>query len=56
MSRKYNVFIKAAVVVADTEEQAKELADELLQELAGSNDGSELLANADPFLTEGDMP
>lgn len=47
---RYEVHIKVGFVVANSEEEAKEKALKKLEDYAGSNDGSELLANARPIL------
>ena len=45
---RYAVHIFVGFVKADTEEEAMAKATKRLEDLAGSNDGSELLANARP--------
>ena len=49
---KFNVHIFVFDLEAESEAEAKSLAHEYLYELAGSNDGSEVLANARPILTQ----
>lgn len=50
MCQKYRVNINVGDVVADSQEEAEQKARELLYNLAESNDGSEVLANAKPEL------
>lgn len=47
---EYKVTIEVGVVVADSHEAAMKEAEDLLCDLAGSNDGSEIFANAVPVL------
>lgn len=47
---KYNLLIEVGAIEAETPAEAKEKARSLLEGYAESNDGSELLANAEPLL------
>ncbi len=47
---KFKFYILVGTVEADNLEQAKKIADEELENYAGSNDGSEILANAHPIV------
>lgn len=47
---KYEVQISIGFVRAETLEEAQKKALKKLEDYAGSNDGSELLANAEPIL------
>ena len=48
---KYEIKIVVGTVEANSIEEAREKAEKRLECYAGSNDGSELLANAQPILT-----
>lgn len=47
---QYELFIRIGEVEASSQEEAVKKSKELLQELASSNDGSEILANAKPIV------
>jgi hypothetical protein len=49
---KFKVSIIVGVVEANSQEEANKKAIQHLENFAGSNDGSEILANAEPILTE----
>jgi hypothetical protein len=49
---KWNVLINVAEVEADTKEEAKVKAEDILMSYSESNSGSEILSNAEPILIE----
>ncbi len=49
---KYKLTIALGTIEAENLDEAKEKAQEKLNYFAESNDGSEVLANANPILTE----